>query len=223
MKIKIFIIEFLLCGVTTGYGMQQDENKNQWVKEIRQELVSCIERAWSFIIPELVLAKNEKRLSSSVAVIFEIDDVCILSPESYDLIRPLLKNKNTFEPFPLGDIALFFSEVNELGITIFFVTTRPDKHPINQKDAIDDHKQLLRCAGYAVDKEHIFFVCAPIEKHLDPFVTVDIINEWKKTEYEKIEKKYKIAAALDGHSFTHARHIKIPRVGDFLLKNVLIK
>ena len=220
MKIKIFIIEILLCCLATGYGMQQNENKNQWVKEIRQELVSCVEKAWSFISTELVRAKNENRSPSSVAVIFEIDDVCILSPESYELIRPQLKNKTTFEPFPLGDIAHLFSEVNWIGITIFFVTTRPDKNPINQKEAIDDHKKLLRYAGYAIDKETILFICLPIKIFEETSTNLGPIYEWKNAQYKKIEETYKIAVILDADQISHAKHIKILRVGVFLPKKI---
>jgi hypothetical protein len=219
-----FITIFLLLTITTGYSMQADAPTPEWIKKIGTTLKICINTVHENIAKEIATTKAKQEQVASIAVVFEIDDICFLSPYSYEILSPYLNadqkkiGKKKFESFAIEPILTLFKNLYEQGITIFFVTSRPEKNPDTHKDAIDDHKKVLLAAGYEVDKERIFFKCLPSILFESEKTTITDICAWKKNQYSIIEfaHGYKIVAILDAYPVKHKNHIQVPNLCDYL-------
>ena len=224
MKKLFFVSMFFFLSMPTGYSMQTDPPAPKWIKKIGETLKICIKTVHENVAKEIAEAKEKQQDLASIAVVFEIDDVCLLSPYSYENLSPYLnpnqeKNgKKKFESAAIEPILTLFNDIYKQGIAIFFVTCRPEKNPITHKDASDDHKKVLLEAGYEVNKERIFFRCLPSELFESKNTTAATICDWKKKQYSIIEfaHGYKITAILDTHPIKHKNHIQIPHLCDFL-------
>ncbi len=171
------------------------------------------------------ITQTPKKYLKRYAIVLDIDDTSIYSPDAYNILVINPKSpeydeneaieakeyeekykKAKYPTYPIPPIRSLFSDATEGGLKVFFVTARPEKKPDNIAfDLTPGHKQILEDADYFVDNKQTFLICMPIEIYkeaMDPAnkeLMTKIIGNWKKSQHDLIEKKYgcKIIAVLD--------------------------
>jgi hypothetical protein len=171
----------------------------------------CINRARSLIEKACATATD----TTKIALVLDIDDTCILRRTSYGYLTNILQSigqkcdkKNFISPV-IGPTLKLFEWAYQKGVTIFFLTARPDKDPqCPEKDLTTMYKKQLAASGYGdIDGKKIFLTCFPIKLYFKAILECDdvygavVVSSWKKEQYVAIEKMgYCIAAVLDDQS-----------------------
>lgn len=190
-----------------------------------------VDEAQKHLLYAMASADHAGKSRSSIALILDIDDTCIHTAESFELMiknpaSPYFDEAETrshFKPSPILPILSLFEFAMDEGVKVIFLTARPENDPRNPTvDWTPDHQDVLEAAGYPVDNEQTFLICMPVEIYQEAtrpeniYKCAEIIGDWKKSQHDYIEETYDctIAAVLDDQPANLDRkkqgHLRIP-------------
>lgn len=183
-----------------------------------------------------IVATTPAEEIKNLAIILDMDDTCLCSPEAYELLiqnpeSPLYDDAEEgkeYWPYPITPVLFLFNWAIDEGFKIFFLTARPERHPLcPEVDITHLHKQQIANASFGeIDDENEYLICMPLEKYqeaVDPKNQDSLnalIGAWKHSQHDVIEKKYgcKIVAVLDDQPENLDRakpgHLRIPSPRD---------
>jgi hypothetical protein len=146
---------------------------NQNVKKIQATIETRFAKVLEIAEKNKALNTDDKTI---MAVIFEIDGVCVTVLDEKDKNAKLLAIKET---------RAFFNKLIELGVDIHIVRHRPETNPSTGKSLVDIYREELKDAGYKTMTDQVIFYCPKPDPKID-------ITIWKKEIYFILKNFYNI-------------------------------